>query len=156
MYRKLAVIAVLIGSFAVSARAQSNPLVGTWKTNPAKSKVYLGGAATSQTVKYEASGANAIKYSSDRVGGDGTKSHVEFTATFDGSTAPYKGVQDRDAIKIKKIDANTYQVFYLNRGEVVQINFWMVSKDGKTLTTVSTGVGTDKRVFNRIVVADKQ
>ena len=155
MHRKLMLLPLLIVAGSSLAQAQQNPLVGTWKTNLAKSKVYLGGAATNQTVKYEASGPNGIKYTSDRIGGDGTKSHVEFTATLDGSTAPYKGVQDRDSIKIKRIDVNSYQVFYLNHGEVVQINFWIVSKDGKTLTTVSTGVGTDKQVFSRLVVADK-
>ena len=156
MFRRFFAFIVMFALASVSLWAQQNPLVGTWKTNTAKSKVYLGGAATQQVVKYEASGTNGIKYTSDRVASDGTKSHVEFTAYFDGSTAPYMGVQNRDAIAIKKIDAYTYQVFYKLRGETVQINFWIVSRDGKTLTTVSTGVGSDNKVFNRVVVADKQ
>jgi len=143
----------LLGS---TGRAQSNPLVGTWKTNPSKSTAYLGAAPLSRVTKYEASGTNGIKSTTERVLPDGTKSRIEFTATFDGSTAPYKGVQDRDGISIKRIDAYTYQVFYKLRGEVTQINFWIVSKDGKTLTTVSTGVGSDGKVFNRVLVADKQ
>ena len=153
---RIGLVVAVVCLFAAAARAQQpNPLAGTWKTNVAKSKVSLGGAPTTQVVKYEAV-PNGIKYSSDRVAGDGTKSHVEFTAHFDGSTAPYKGVQDRDGISIRKIDPYTYQVFYKLHGEVTQINFWIVSPDRKTLTTVSTGVGSDNKVFNRLVVADRQ
>ena len=156
MFRRFFAFIVMFALATGTLWAQQNPLVGTWKTNVAKSKISLGGAATVQVVKYEASGSNGIKYTSDRVASDGTKSHVEFTAYFNGSTAPYTGVQDRDAITVKKIDAYTYQVFYKLRGETVQINFWIVSRDGKTLTTVSTGVGSDNKVFSRFVVADRQ
>jgi len=137
-------------------QAQSNPLVGTWKTNMAKSKFVLGGQGIQQTVKYEAAAGGAIKYTSDRTGADGAKSRNEFTAFTNGSTSPYHGVAGRDAIKIKKIDARTYQVSYLNGGQVVQINYWIVSQDGRTLTTVSTGVASDNTVYSRVVVADKQ
>jgi len=153
-HASLLVLAFVLCS--VSLWAQQNPLVGTWKTNPAKSKSYVGAAPLTQVAKYEAVGTNGVKYTSDRVASDGTKSHIEFTAYFNGSIAPYTGVQDRDGIAIKKIDPYTYQVFYKLRGETVQINFWVVSKDGKTFTTVSTGVGSDNKVFSRIVVADKQ
>ena len=156
MKRMVQIFAMSTWVLTVTGWAQQNPLLGTWKTNPAKSKSYVGAPPLTQVAKYEAVGANGVKYTSDRILFDGTKSHVEFTAFFDGSTAPYTGVQNRDAIAIKKIDAYTYQVFYKLRGETVQINFWIVSKDGKTLTTVSTGVGSNNQVFSRIVVADKQ
>ena len=137
-------------------QAQSNPLVGTWKTNLAKSKFVLGGQGIQQTVRYDAAPGGAIKYTSDRVNADGTTSRNEFTAFLNGSTSPYHGVSGRDAIKIRKIDARTYQVAYMNGGQVVQINYWTVSPDGKTLTTVSTGVASDNTVYSRVVVADKQ
>ena len=152
----LQVFATSLFVCCVAGWAQQNPLIGTWKTNPAKSKILLGAPPLPQVVTYEARGPNGVKYTSDRVASDGTKYHVEFTAYFDGSTAPYKGVQNRDAIKIRKIDAYTYQVFYMLRGETVQISFWIVSKDGKTLTRISTGVGSDNQVFSRLIVADKQ
>lgn len=156
MSRKIPILFAWFLFFSVAGWAQQNPLIGTWKTNLAKSKVLLGAAPTGLVAKYEPSGSNGIKYTSDRVAADGTRSHVEFTAALDGSTAPYRGVQDRDAIKIRRIDPYTYQVFYLKEGETVQINFWIVSKDRKTLSTLSTGVGSDDKVFSRLVVADRQ
>ena len=147
-------LALLLG--VNTLHAQTNPLVGTWKTNMAKSKFVLGGPGIQQTVKYEMATGGAIKYTSDRVNADGTKSRNEFTAFLNGSTSPYHGVAGRDAIKIKKIDSRTFQVSYLNGGQVVQINYWVVSPDGKKLTTVSTGVASDNSVYSRVVVADKK
>lgn len=156
MYMRFGVLVFVMTLGGGLLQAQQNPLIGTWKTNPAKSKILLGAPPLTQVAKYEAVGTNGVKYTSDRVASDGTKYHIEFTAYFDGSTAPYKGVANRDAIVIKKIDAYTYQVFYKLRGETVQISFWIVSKDGKTLTRLSTGLGSDNQVFSRLVVADRQ
>jgi hypothetical protein len=50
-----------------------------------KTKVYLPSAATMQLAEYEGSGANGVKYTSDQVWSVGTKSHIEFTASFDSS-----------------------------------------------------------------------
>jgi hypothetical protein len=161
----LATLAICVVTSTARAQ-QQNPLMGTWKTNPARSKSVLGPPALTQTVKYEASGPNGVKYTSDRVSSTGVKTHVEFTANFDGKTYPYKSSGTdvtRDGIAIKKIEPHTYQVFYKLRGETTQINFWIVSKDGKTLTTVSTGITTDtsgkpvdEPVYVRLAVAEKQ
>jgi hypothetical protein len=157
MSRRIVTAAIaLLLTAAILPAQQSNPLVGKWKTNVAKSKYVLGGTGIQQTVQYELVSGGAIRYSSDRVKADGTKSRNEFTAFLNGSTSPYLGVAGRDAIKINKIDPNTYQVTYLNKGQVVQINYWTVSRDGRTLTTVSTGVASDNTVYSRVVVADKQ
>lgn len=149
------VIALLI--ISASLPAADNPLIGTWKTNPSKTKVLLGPAPTMNINKYAPSGADGVKYSSERTDAKGQKSHFEFTANFDGRTYPYKGPgTDRDGVVLKRIDPNTYQVLYKRGEDTLQINYWIVSKDGKTLTTVSTGIGPDNQVYNRMVVADKQ
>ena len=140
--------------FALAAWAQQkNPLIGTWKTNPAKSKVILGGPGINQAVTYEASGPNGIKYTSERTDEQGQTSRIEFTANLDGKTYPYKGSETRDGISLTPIDSHSIRVSYKLRGETTQINYWIVSQDGKTLTTVSTG---GNPVYVRLVVADKQ
>ena len=154
--RTLTLVFTLLVASATLAAAD-NVLIGTWKTNPAKTKVLIGPAPTVNVNKYQPSGANGVKYTSDRTDAKGQKSHFEFTANFDGRTYPYKGPgTDRDGVVLKRIDSNTYQVLYKRGEETLQINYWVVSKDGKTLTTVSTGVGPDNQVYSRLVVADKQ
>src|SRR3972149_3034129 len=106
MYMRFGVLIFIMTLSCGLLQAQQNPLVGTWKTNTAKSKVYLGGAATVQVAKYEASGTNGIKYTSDRVAADGTKSHVEFTAYFDGSAAPNRGAPTRHRTPLERIAAS--------------------------------------------------
>jgi hypothetical protein len=153
---RIAAVVVCMGS--TIAWAQQNPLFGTWKGNASKSKTFIGAPPLIVDAKYEASGPNGVKYTSDRVSPTGVKSHTEFTANFDGKTYPYVGSDIRDGIAIKKIDSYTYQLFYKTGEETNQIAFLMVSKDGKTLSTVLLGVdGPNKdQVYSRIAVADKQ
>jgi hypothetical protein len=79
--------AALVGIASVLVLAQStNPLVGTWKLNVAKSKAPF----TSGTTVVEAVG-DGIKFVVDLVGTDGTKSHWEFTANYTVRTPPSSG-----------------------------------------------------------------
>ena len=140
-----------------TVHAQQSPLIGTWKTNPTKSKNLIGPPGTINVNKYEPSGANGIKYTSDRTDAKGQTIHMEFTANFDGKTYPYNAPDaSRDGVALKRFDPYNYQVSYKKGGETIQINYWIVAKDGKTMTTVSTGVGADNQVYSRLVVADKQ
>ena len=77
------VLTAVFALICLPSWAQQNPLIGTWKSNPAKSKAVLGGPTTVNVNTYAASGPNGIKYTSDRVAADGTKSHFEFTANYD-------------------------------------------------------------------------
>lgn len=167
MHKKISAIAMFLIVFATVGRAQQNPLMGTWKGNAAKGKSMLGAPPLTVDAKYEPSGSNGVKYTSDRVNSNGTKSHVEFTANFNGKTYPYKTTGNdaatRDGISILKIDNYNYRISYKLKGETTQINYWVISKDGKTLTTVSAGVATDATgkpvadpIYVRLAVADKQ
>jgi hypothetical protein len=51
--------------------AQSNPFIGTWKQDMAKSKYASGSGPQSRTITYEAQG-DEIKYTNDAVRADGT------------------------------------------------------------------------------------
>src|SRR5262245_12623577 len=133
MRKAIRAAAVVLCMSSTMAWAQENPLFGTWKANPAKSKSFLGAPPLAVDAKYEASGSNGVKYTSDRVSSTGVKSHTEFTANFDGKTYPYIGSDIRDGIAIRQIDLFTYQLFYKKGGETNQIAFLMVSKDRKSV-----------------------
>ena len=168
MHKKPIMLAALLIAVSLPASAQQSPIMGTWKTNQAKTKTPMGTPPTNNTTTYAPSGTNGMKYTSDRVAADGTKSHIEFTANFDGKTYPYKsqgpGAVDRDGVMIKQLNPYNYQVIYKKGGEPVQINYWIVAKDGKSMTTVSTGITTDATtgkptadpIYVRLVAADKQ
>jgi len=156
MLSKLTVLSLLIFVVPIAVRAQQNPLIGTWKTNPAKSKAFVGPASAGQVNRIEASGPNGIKYITERTGADGQVTRTEFTANFDGKTYPSKPPTDaRDGVAITQIDPYSYRVTYMYKGQPVQMNYWIVSKDGKTLTTLTNGVTADG-MYSRMMVLDKQ
>ena len=152
---RLLVLSVLV--FSATGWAQQHPIIGTWKTNPAKSTIHLGPPTTSNITTIEASGPNGIKYTSERTNARGETARLEYTANFDGKTYPYTaGGPSRDGVAIKQVNPRTYQLSYKLNGETVQINYWIVAPDGQTMTTISTGLTGDGEVYSRAIVQDRQ
>lgn len=131
--------AVLVGVAGAMALAQStNPLVGTWKLNVAKSKAPF----KSGTSVIEAAG-DGIKFTVDLVGTDGSKSHWGFTANYDGKDVPVTGDSlYGDTVSVTRIDERTIQIVGKFKGKPTTTHMITVSADGKTRT--STAKGTDK------------
>ena len=78
--------AVVVGIFNATALAQSSdPLIGTWKLNVAKSKGVKSGSSTIETA------GQGIKFTVDLVTADGSAGHWGFTANFDGKDYPATG-----------------------------------------------------------------
>src|ERR1700674_4977581 len=89
--------------------AQSNPEIGTWKLNLAKSKYSPGPAPKSQTRTYEMQG-DGLKVSRNGVAGDGSPIAYSNTTKYDGSDVSLSGVgtpNGADTVANKRIDANT-------------------------------------------------
>ena len=160
MKRTIPIFVITVFAFAAMTGAAwaQDPLMGTWKTNPAESTIPIGPpSAVSMLNKFEPSGANGFKHTSDRTDAQGETTHNEYTANFDGKTYPYKGSgPGRDGVTVKKVDPYTYQIFYKKGGEMVQISYYIVAKDGKTMTSIATGLTSSGQVYNRIMVYDKQ
>ena len=83
----LGLVVVLAGA----ALAQSSdPRLGTWKLNLAKSTYAAGTAPKSVTYTAEAAGAG-INVTGEAVGADGAVKHSRFTANYDGKDFPIVG-----------------------------------------------------------------
>jgi len=151
----IAVVVVALASSGLILAQGAEPLMGSWKTNPAKSKYSPGPAPKSTIVKYEAQGAG-LKITADITNADGTTQYEEYVATFDGKASVVNGDPDRDSAISKRIDANTTVVMG-TKGEKPTVNFRrVVSKDGKTLTLTQTGVDGKGQKLNNVAVFDKQ
>ena len=134
--------------------AQSNPFVGTWKLNLAKSKdpgafpkeetltVQVVGGQRQVTIKGTATNGSPIsfKYEVPDKGGLGKVL----------AGGPY------DAIAGKRIDANTREVSYMMRGKGVLQLRSAVSKDGNTMSLTVEGKDDQGRTFSGLAVFDKQ
>jgi hypothetical protein len=93
---------------AVAVGFASNPNMGTWKLNEAKSK--LGpGAPKNNTVVEEAAGDN-VKVTVDGTDSTGKPTHNEWTGKFDGKDYPVTGDPNSDTRSIKKVDERTLEI----------------------------------------------
>src|SRR5437762_12889922 len=100
--------------------AQSNPLIGTWKLNLAKSKYSPGPPPRSSTVIWEAVGQGF------RIRGEGVDAQGNPTKTdsgvffYDGKSYPTTGNPDYDASSYKQVNASTFEFTRTKAGRVVQ------------------------------------
>ena len=147
------VVCVLSGSQAPAQAADS--IVGTWTLNVAKSTYSPGPPPKSLTVKFEAAG-DGIKSTSDTVAADGSSSHTEYTASYDGKDYPLKGMKDADTVSLRRIDANSTERTDKMGGKVVRTYKRTLSADGKTMTATITGSDEQGRTINNTVVLERQ
>ena len=150
----LGVVLVVADIVSVSAQA-SDPRVGTWKLNVAKSTYSPGPPPQSGTLKIEAS-AQGEKVSADGINAAGTPTMTGYTANFDGKDYPLAGVPNADTVSLKRIDTRTTERTDKKDGKVVQTLTRVVSQDGKTMTVTSKGTNAQGQTVNNVAVWEKQ
>lgn len=138
------------------AFAQDDPQLGVWKLNVAKSKYNPGPAPKSGTTKIEAAGT-ATRVIVDQTLADGTSTHWEFTASYDGKDSPVTGNNpNADTVSRTRINATTVQTVNKKGGKVLTTQTSEVSADGKTRTVTTKGVNASGQQVNNVGVYEKQ
>ena len=155
MKRRIGIFAALVILLAAGSvlRAQSNPFVGTWELNLAKSKFNPGPPPQSQTRIWDASGMVSVT----GVGATGKPFSYGYTIKGDDKPSPTTGAipNKADMIATKKIDANTYEAKFTRAGKQVETTTFKISNGGKTLTIDATG-SADAGFVENIQVLDRQ
>jgi hypothetical protein len=153
--KRLLVIATLVVvAFAAvsSAWAQSDPRIGTWKLNLAKSKYTPGPLPTSQTRTYKAQGSD-IMATTETVDANGTHTSQSYNATADGKdhlTGP------GTTISIKLLGPGSYAGTSKKDGKMVSANRAVISHGGKVFTFTTKGTDAQGQAVNYVAVYDKQ
>jgi len=136
--------------------AQSDPQVGVWKLNVAKSKYSPGPTPKSGTTTIEAAGAG-VKVTVDQEIADGSKRHWSFTAAYDGKDSPVTGNNpDADTVARIRLNPTTVQTTSKKGGKVTTTQTSEVSKDGKTRTVTTKGVNAKGEQVSNVAVYEKQ
>src|SRR4030088_1485473 len=125
-------LSVLLLFVAGAMCMASNPNMGTWKLNEAKSK-FAPGSPKNTTVVYEEAGDNT-KVTVDGVDAEGKPTHNEWTGKFDGKDYPVTGDPTADTRAIKKVDDHHYELNNKKDGKVTTSGTITFSDDGKTRT----------------------
>jgi hypothetical protein len=132
----------------------SNPNLGTWKLNEAKSKLAPGYPKNTKVV-YEAAGDD-IKATVDGVDGQGNPTHNDWTGKFDGKDYPVTGDPTSDTRAIKQIDDHSLELTVKKAGKVTMSGRVVLSADGKSRTLTLSGTDATGKKVTSISVYDKQ
>lgn len=157
----IGIVLTLVAGAMLSAQA-SDPLAGTWAQNIAKSKYSPADLANKSSTTRMTVTKAGVTVVNDGVDSQGRKTHLEYTATFDGKDAPVKATIDgkpspnQDAVAWKKIDDFTYENVAKLKGKALTTTRVVVSKDGKTRTNTATGMNAQGQVVNNVIVWEKQ
>ena len=154
--RSAAVLGIVVALFGIKALAQgSDPIVGTWELNVAKSKYSPGPAPKSESRTYVMAGQD-IKATSKGVDGTGKPTAGVWTVNYDGRERPQSGNPDADSLSLKRIDAFTTEFTQKRSGKVVITGTRTISKDGKVMTITTKGTNAQGQAINDVAVFEKR
>src|SRR5271166_422340 len=132
----------------------SDPNMGTWKLNEAKSK-FPAGATKNTTVVYAPAG-DQVKVTTDGTTGDGKPVQTEWTGKFDGKDYPLTGDPSANSRSYKKVDDHTLDLTNKKDGKVTTTGHIIVSADGMTRTLTAHGTSADGKKITFTAMYDKQ
>jgi hypothetical protein len=131
---------LLILILATAAMA-ADPSIGTWKLNPAKSKVISGDAGTpprEQTLVKRELNADQLEAVFTGIGRDGTSFVSKSIFPKEGGVISFPQGSFRNAIMTVVGPGDCY-VTYLRDGKQTSAEHWVVSADGKTMVNTDYG-----------------
>lgn len=132
-----------------SQSSATDPFIGTWKLNVAKSKVSPGPAPSSETVTISPDGKMAVH----QLGSDGKDTEWSYTAV-ENTAVPIQGMPEGSTVLTKHVGNSVEHTWTFGTG--IETDRGVISKDGKMMTyTVSGTNGKDQRVHD-VLVFEKQ
>jgi hypothetical protein len=147
---RFALISLVLWSTALSAAAQQDPLMGTWRLNIAKSTFHFSVAPKSNVHTYQPFGADGVTATADVEDAEGRKIHFTYSIKFDGKFYPVIGDPARDQTSLKRLNLYTGEGANTKDGKVINTSRHVLSKGGRTLTvTLKGSKGTDIRVYEK-------
>ena len=154
--RGAAALGIVVALLGMKALAQgSDPIVGTWELNVAKSKYSPGPAPKSESRTYVMASQD-IKATSKGVDGTGKPTAGEWTVNYDGKERPQSGNPDADSLSLKRIDDFTTEFTQKRGGKVVITGTRTISKDGKVMTITTKGTNAQGHTINDVAVFEKR
>ena len=151
-----ALAAVAMGALAlgVAIAAQTDPIVGTWKLDVAKSTYKPGPAPKSATVVIDAAG-KGIKVAVDAVTADGPMKWG-YSSNRDGKDSPVTGNPAYDSANATQTSPHEGTIVYKKGGKTIATVKTSVAKDGKTMTVTTDGTDAKGQAMHNVAHYTKQ
>lgn len=154
--RKQLITLPLILAVATLAAFGADNTLGTWKLNIEKSKYTPAPFPIKSLTTTREAADGGVKITSTGVQADGTPINSSNTIKYDGKEYPITGAP-WDTSSMKQVDANTVTATNSQKnGKYHVTNRTVISKDGKTMTTISKGTNAEGKPVTATLVYDKQ
>jgi len=146
---------LLIGTATIASEADTDPVVGTWKLNLAKS-TYAGIPPSKSQIRTYARSGRDITLKMKTVSAAGKETTTQATYKFDGKDYPSMGNPDFDSLSGTQIDTHTAEFTLKRAGKEVGKIRRAVSNDGRILTINYVITNADGIQTAALTVFDKQ
>jgi len=159
MSKRYAFVLLAMLAVPVTVSAQ-DAQTGHWTLNLAKSQFKTSPAPKTQVVTIVPDGKDGLKVTADVVRANGAKAAFSYAGQYDGKENPRTetgdGAVPGQMVTIKRIDNHTVERISYLKGKKLVVEKWEISRDGKTRTVTQSGVGTDGKPVDNVLVYEKQ
>ncbi|HXE11669.1 MAG TPA: hypothetical protein VN633_06095 [Bryobacteraceae bacterium] len=143
----LLALASLAAVALVAQSDQTDPFVGTWKLNVAKSKINPGPAPKSETVTI-----TNDKTTVEGVDAEGKSYTWSFTSSAE-KAVPIEGMEN-STVLTKRSGRTVDATWDMNGGK--ETGHGVISKDGKTMKYTMTGTNAQGQKAHNVLIFEKQ
>ena len=142
-----------------SAQEQPDPIIGTWKLNPAETRVSPGTpfpppAQRTEVYRQTDSGRIALAVTTPNSNGPATTSTLTFSAR--GGTVTQENAPPGQQLVETRVAPGKWRVTYLANGVQFLTMQKVVSPDGKTMRQTITGITPQGKSFEGVLVFERQ
>jgi len=143
---------------AGSVMIQSNPFVGTWKLNLAKSK-FVGMPAPKSLTRTVVTNEAGVTYTFSGIDADGKEFEYSFSSNYDGKDSAVSGAGmpgGADTVAMTRVNSNMVRAILKKGGTAIGMTNTEVSRDGKVSIVKGSGEGPDGKKFSMVSIYDEQ
>ena len=158
MIKRVFALAILtLGALALpAAAADTNPWVGTWTLDVAKSSFSPGPAPKSDVIVTTDAAGGKVHSDVTVVAADGKTQHTEATYAYDGNDYPVTGGPQGQTVALQQDSkTHTLTVTVKVNGKVTGTTTSVMASDGKSFTGTTTGTTPDGKPVNNVAVFNK-
>jgi hypothetical protein len=149
----LAMSVLMLGASGQAA----DPMVGTWKLNLSKSKFEPGPGPRSTTIQVEEDG-DMLRVRVAMIESDGKPTQFGYSVKKDGKEYPVtvNGVPSAGTTIWRRVDQRTTDMIAKQGGKELSRKRVIVSPDGRTQTSTSSGTDSKGQKYNVMAIFEKQ
>ena len=148
-------IAALVLPCTAAAQAET-AWYGTWRLNLEKSTYDPGPPPYKRSSFTIAPHGDGVRVTYDMVRPRGGTTHLEWDGKFDGKDYPVQGVEEFLTYTYVPVDEWTYDVVTKLDGRPIATSRTTLSRDGQTITTVTSGVNPQGAKVTTTTVYEKK